>query len=199
MNGRDIVCVRYIDDFIILGPSEAKVQAAYQSARTMLKGMGMDVYDLSDNKARKDGKVDDGNIHDGTDVLGYRISALSLQPCAAARKKFLEKLDKVVKDAKREMKAAADGTSRSHNARYCQSMLKLHEIVWGWSQSFRHTTAKHVFEEIDKDIDRRIKSIQKEARRLIPIGDMMTRRRVSGVHLLADTAEHPLPEAYLNC
>ena len=185
MNDRGIVCVRYIDDFILLAPSEAKVQAAYQSARTMLKAMGMDVYDLSDTKARNDGKVDDGNIHNGTDVLGYRISATSLQPCAAARKKFLEKLDKVVKDAKREMKAAADGTSCSHNARYHQSMVLMHKIVWGWSQSFRHTTAKHVFEQIDKEIDKRIENLQKEARRLIPNGDIKTRRRVSGVHLIS--------------
>ena len=69
MNDRGIVCVRYIDDFIILGPSEAKVQAAYRSAQKMLNAMGMDVYDLSDTKARNYGKVDDGNIHNGTDVL----------------------------------------------------------------------------------------------------------------------------------
>ena len=99
----------------------------------------------------------------------------------------------VVKDAKREMKAAADGTSCSHNARYHQSMVLLHKIVWGWSQSFRHTTAKHVLEQIDKEIDKRIETLHEIARCLIPNGDIKTRRRVSGVHLLADTAEYPLP------
>ena len=54
VNDRGIVCVRYIDDFILLGSSEAKVQAAYRSARTMLNGLGMDIYDLRDDKARKD-------------------------------------------------------------------------------------------------------------------------------------------------
>ena len=187
------MCVRYIDDFILLGSSEAKVQAAYRSARTMLNGLGMNIYDLNDDKARKDSKVDDGNIHNGTDVLGYRISGTSRQPCAAARKKFLEKLDKVVIDAKRGMKAAANGTSSSHLSRYHQSLVHLHDIVWGWSQSFRHTTAKHVFEQLDKEIDKRIEDLEKEARRLIPTGDTATCRRVMGVHLLADTNEHPLP------
>lgn len=73
-----------------------KVQKAYDSARTMLGGLGMDVYEPSDAKARKEGKVDSGNIHNGTDVLGYRISGHSRQPCAAATHKFLKKLDKVV-------------------------------------------------------------------------------------------------------
>jgi retron-type reverse transcriptase len=199
MNDRGIICVRYIDDFVLLGPFEAKVQAAYQSARTMLNGMGMDVYDLSDARARKDGKVDDGNIYNGTDVLGYRISGTSRQPCAAACRNFLVKLDKVVKDAKRQMKAAANGTSSSHNACYHQSMVLLHKTVWGWSQSFRHTTAKHVFEQIDNKIDKRIEALQEEARRLIPIGDTVKRRRVLGVHLLTDTRDYPLPEVNLTC
>ena len=193
MNDRNIVCVRYIDDFILLGPTEAKVQAAYQAARKMLTALGMDVYDISDAKARQEGKVDHGNIHNGTDVLGYRISGRSRQPCAAARKKFLEKLDKVVTDGKREMKAAANGASSSHNSRCHQSMVQLHKIIWGWSQSFRHTTAKQIFETLDKDIDKRIAALNTEANSLMPTGDAAARRRVMGLHLLADTQEHSLP------
>jgi RNA-directed DNA polymerase len=194
MNGRGIVCIRYIDDFILLGPTEAKAQAAYQAARKMLTAMGMDVYDLSDAKARKDGKVDHGNIFNGTDVLGYRISGGSRQPCAAAIKKFLEKLDKVVADGKREMKAASNGSSSSHVARYYQSMVQLHKIIWGWSQSFRHTTATQVFARLDRDIDKRIDALNAEAQHLIPINDTAVRRRVMGLHLLADTPVHPLPK-----
>jgi RNA-directed DNA polymerase len=194
MNGRGILCVRYIDDFILLGSSETKVQAAYQSARKALNDMGMDVYDLSDDGASKDGKVDSGNIHNGTDVLGYTISGTARQPCAAACRKFLEKLDGVVTNAAREMKAAAICKSSSHLSRYHQSMVLLHKIIWGWSQSFRHTTTKHVFERLDKDIDKRIKVLQMEANRLIPNGDNAARRRVMGVHLLADTAVELPPE-----
>ena len=117
MNGRGIVCIRYIDDFILLGPSEAKVLAAYQSARRMLRERGMDIYDLDNSNAYSAGKVDQGNIHNGTDFLGYTISARSRQPCKAARTRFLEKLDAVVKTARREMKAAFECSSTSH--RHC--------------------------------------------------------------------------------
>ena len=193
LNGRDMVCIRYIDDFILLGPSEEKVNATYRSARKMLRDMGMDVYDTRDADAHGAGKVDRGNIHNGTDFLGYRISGYSREPCKAARKKFLAKLDAVVDDAKREMKAAAQGTSESHHLRLHQSMVELHKIIWGWSQSFRHTTNRQVFKQLDAEIDRRIHTLQSEARRLLRVDDAIIRRRVMGVHLLAETQEQPLP------
>lgn len=194
MNGRNIDCVRYIDDFILLGPSEAKVHAAYRSAQKFLRGIGMEVYDPSDAQARKDGKVDAGNIYNGTDVLGYRVSGTSRQPSAKAQKKFLEKLDRIASVAEREMELAAKGSSSSHVSRYYQSMVLLHNVIWGWSQSFCHTTATHVFEQLDKEIDKRIETLQRHAYHLIPTGDAATRRRVMGVHLLSETLEHPLPD-----
>ena len=145
MNGRNIVCIRYIDDFILLGPTEAKVTAAYRSARKMLKTMRMDVHDVDDSSARNAGKVITEIYMNGTDFLGYRVSGRSEEPCRAARRNFLAKIDTVVKDAKREMQAASDGSSTSHRYRYHQSMVELHHVIWGWSQAFRHTTAKHVF------------------------------------------------------
>jgi RNA-directed DNA polymerase len=195
MNGREIVCVRYIDDFILLGRSQVKVRAAFASAQRLLARMGMDVYAPTDAKALKGGKVDAGNIHNGTDVLGYRISAGSRQPCAAAQKTLLLKLDKVVADAKREMGLAADGkSSSSHLHRYHQSMVMLHKIAWGWSQSFRHTTARHVFEALDDQIDRRIAELRTHAFAVTRGATSNVRRRVAGTHLLADTEFHPLPE-----
>ena len=194
MNGRGILCVRYIDDFILLGKSYEKVRAAYLSARAILKQMEMDVYDLDDAHARKSGKVDGGNLYDGTDVLGYRLSGRSRQPSAAARRTFLQKLDQVVTDAKREMATVTHGTSRSHLHRYYQSMCMLHKIAWGWSQSFRHTTARQAFESLDREIDVRIEILQKEAHRLTWSGSADLRRRVMGVHLLKDTPPDPLPE-----
>lgn len=194
MNGRGIVCVRYIDDFILLGSSESKVGVAYQSARSMLKTMGMDVYGVDDIEALKSGKVAFGNIHKGTDFLGYRISAHSYQPCKAAQRKFIEKIDEVAKDTSQAMKIAVKGRTLSSECLYHHAMVELHKIIWGWSQSFRHTTAKHVFEQLDKEIDKRINKLQALAHHLIPSEDTRARRRVMGVHLLADTKTCPLPE-----
>ena len=152
----------------------------------------MEAYTVNDEEAVKSGKVDAGNIHDGTDILGYRISAGSRQPSAAACRALLGKLDKVVADCNREMKAAAMGNSNSHLNRYHQSLVLMHEIIWGWSQAFRYTTAVHVFESLDRQIDKRIAALNQTAREIVGLSPPHVRRRVIGVHLLADTQSNPL-------
>lgn len=194
MNGRGIVCVRYIDDFILLGESPKKVTAAFASAQERLRQLGMTVYDLSDQNARRDGKVDEGNIHNGTDVLGYRVSAGSLQPSSDARKSLLAKLDKVVDLAKSAMEDAAAGKTASRLHLYHQSVAMIHKITWGWSQSFKYCNARHVLENLDKQIDTRLSALQRAAQNLTRDGSPITRRRVAGVHLLQETYAFPLPD-----
>jgi hypothetical protein len=193
MNARGLVCVRYIDDFILLGANERTVRRGYVKARQLLSDMGMDVYDVDDADARAAGKVDAGNIFNGTDFLGYRISGHSRQPSKSACHKFIEKIEAVAKDAKREMRDTARGASSNPRSRYHQSMTRLHGLVWSWSQSFKYTTARQVFDGLDKEVDRVISEINDEARRIASQSLPPMKRRILGIHLLADTMEAPLP------
>jgi hypothetical protein len=199
MNGRDIVCVRYIDDFILMGKNPTKVATAFKSAQDRLRKLGMACYELSDPIARREGKVDEGNIHNGTDVLGYRISARSLQPSAAAQAELLKKLDTVLKQAKAAMQNAAAGKPSSHSYLYHQAMVTMGRIIWGWSQSFKYANAQHVLQNLDKQIDVRIAELQRAARDCTNDASPTSRRRVAGIHLLQDTHAFPLPELTKSC
>ncbi|XUM23062.1 reverse transcriptase domain-containing protein [Bradyrhizobium oligotrophicum S58] len=190
MNERGIVCVRYIDDFILLGATEIKVQKAYAAARDFLKSMGMDVYDRTDTAARKAGKFDEGNIHNGTDILGYRVSGFSRQPSSAAEQSFRKRCRDVVQHAKKQMALAASG---QQGQGYHQSMVLLHKTARGWSQAFRHTTATQTFASLDREIDRWIRELRAFATELTREKSDEVRRRVMGVQLLADIPPHPLP------
>lgn len=193
MNDRGIVCVRYIDDFIMLGASRAKVGAAYAGAREHLALMGMDVYDKTDGAARHAGKFDEGNVYNGTDVLGYRVSGTSRQPSAAAMRAFRKKCDVIIEEAKKQMSLAASGQSLSNGQGYHQAMVMLHKTVRGWSQAFRHTTATQVFQSLDKEVDRRIEELRAFALTLTQGAPAQVRRRVMGIQLLSETPSHPLP------
>ena len=194
MNGRGIVCVRYIDDFILLGKSQKNVAAAFASAQLRLGRLGMKVYDIVDEAARRAGKVDSGNIHNGTDVLGYRVSAGSLQPSAKAKRALLEKLDCIVTDARRAMIEAAAGRAHSHARLYHHALTLIHRTVWGWSQSFKYATVPHALQSLDAQIDERICLLENVAYQLTRSASPQVKRRVKGIHLLQDIYAYPLPE-----
>ena len=85
-NGRGIVCVRFIDDFALLGEFEAKVAKAFANARTCLAELGLtchDPYGAGTNRM----KSARGTVASGFDFLGYRIEPGLLQPSFKARKK----------------------------------------------------------------------------------------------------------------
>lgn len=49
MNGRGIVCVRYIDDFVLLGPNPSALNKAFANAQAELSRFGMTAYDPATN------------------------------------------------------------------------------------------------------------------------------------------------------
>jgi hypothetical protein len=116
-----------------------------------------------------------------------QVSGRSLQPSAKSRQKLLDKLAEIVTKAKAEMRMAAKGAPVAQTMRYHQAAVLIHETVWGWSQSSKYTTAKHVFESLDTDIEKRIRTLREVAQEIGVGQDYQTRRRIGGIHLLMDT------------
>ena len=70
LNGRGVTTVRYIDDFVILGPSEASVARAWRTGEAILKSMRLEVHRPTPGGA----KASLGRVSDGFDFLSYRWS-----------------------------------------------------------------------------------------------------------------------------
>ncbi len=92
-NDRGIVCVRFIDDFVILGEKGRTVRKAYESAKAHLEGLGLRCHDPF-TASTSPAKAEHGRVEDGFVFLGYDIRSGLLQPSKDARKAFLLSLDK---------------------------------------------------------------------------------------------------------
>ena len=66
LNGRGITCIRYIDDFLILGSDIRKVKAAFKSGLSILSHYGLTAYDPK----LAEGKADQGEVWLGLEFLG---------------------------------------------------------------------------------------------------------------------------------
>jgi hypothetical protein len=89
MNGRGIICIRYIDDFIIFGPDRSATFKAFRSGLKLLNALGLEAYnpESADPEERK--KADHGSTLDEIEFLGCDIRRNRVRPSKGARTKLL--------------------------------------------------------------------------------------------------------------
>src|SRR5207247_4654967 len=121
MNGRGIVCVRYIDDFLILGPRENKVVAAFKSAQRLLSKYGLNAYDPITNKE----KAEIGEVKRGFQFLGCEIIPGLITPSAKARQRFMGSLTSIVQKSKWVMESPREVARSEEHTSELQSRVDL--------------------------------------------------------------------------
>ncbi len=189
MNGRGITCLRYIDDFILLGPDAAKVRKSFESAQKRLALFGMEAYDpgVTPDKAQM------GQTARGFDFLGCRILPGLVQPSSKARKKLMELVDETLKSGRTAMiQAGKHSKGRLPRKRLVQTLVDLDNILLGWGHASAFCNNRQLFEELDKKISQDLSKFLQVAQALMKGSDLAF-RRVLGVHLLSDTPVVSLP------
>ena len=186
LNGRNITTIRYIDDFVILGQSEKDVQAAFASATSILKGLGMEAY-KPDERTDKS-KV--GQVSDGFDFLGCCIKANSVMPSRKSKQKFLEEIRGTLKDGRRAIKtyASSDKKRRAEEA-FVQVLARVDRKIRGWGDAFSFTNDRLTFHQLDSKISQLLTEFfEGHVSRFMKSTVLDDRiRRALGIALLKDT------------
>lgn len=189
MQGRGIRCVRYVDDFILLGPSEAKVRASFRSARAYLNGLGLATYEPGDGSR----KASAGRTADGFTLLGCQISGSLIAPGRAARASLLADVDKVLEEARgRIAKALRTGSGRDRGNGATEAVLTVARTVKGWGEAFAFCNAEVVRLQLDREVADRIDRFQRWVDRKVNGMDTDQRMRALGVTRLKDLKQKPL-------
>lgn len=188
MNGRGITCLRYIDDFILLGQDLAKVKKAFENAQRKLAAFGMQAYDPTQEPE----KTKIGETAKGLDFLGCRINPGFVQPSGSARKKLLALVNETLEAGRRAIISAARSASRKlPRKRFAQTLADVDNILAGWGHSFAFCNNFQLFDQLDQNINKMLVDFLRSAERLMKGSDQAF-RRVLGVHLLSDTPFVPL-------
>jgi hypothetical protein len=90
MNGRGVTCVRYIDDFLLLGPNQRAIEKAFGQAQKLLMEFGLRAYEPPfKGKAEASEKGSDQwrclapqNRHGFLDSGTRRLSTVWIEFCA---------------------------------------------------------------------------------------------------------------------
>lgn len=191
MNSNGITCLRYIDDFLLLGQDSHAVDGAFRAALNELNALELDAY--SPWTARE--KASRGPAGKGVDFLGCTITPGLVQPSGKSRDKFRDRVRSDLETSIRMMRAGAKVGVTSSLGTYSGALQNLDRVILGWGKafSFCHTSAQWAH-SIDRDISKALERFEKETAQLLKASDQAMQRRIRGVRLLAELASHPSDE-----
>ncbi|MBA3941147.1 MAG: hypothetical protein C0520_08055 [Sphingopyxis sp.] len=183
MNDRGITCIRYIDDFIIVGKSRRSVEAAMKAAKVLLAKLNMDIYD----PATSPKKAFSGPIDTGHEFLGYQLIPGRYPPSKASAEKFLAGIGGLINEGKRSIKkAVADRKLNSRDRCYVQTLASVDNAIGGWRGSFKSSVNSDDFVQLDDLIDRRLHDFRKFYLQHLANQPSRRQRRALGVRLLSE-------------
>ena len=184
LNGRNITTVRYIDDFVILGPSEQAVKKAFSSATFVLDGLGMTAYSPKEDAD----KSRCGRIAEGFEFLGCSVRTNGVAPSKKARMNLLDDIRYTLNAGIHAVETyASTGETRRAGEAFGQTICRVDRKIRGWGDAFSFSADRLPFDQMDRAIDHLLLEFKRRANQAIRKAAQDGKRRALGVALLKDT------------
>lgn len=192
MNERNVVCIRYIDDFILFAKNKSSATAAYRSAKAQLQALGLSAYDpfnpLDHNKAES------GMATEGFSFLGCEIRPDRVRPTAEKRDDLLENIKRIFVDS---LKATTKPqlAIKSHHQVETQAgaLMAASNAIRGWGNTYSFCSDDRLMASIDLEIGKITAEYRKRFVERVAKLSPLDQRRSLGIFCLADCNRDDLP------
>ncbi len=142
----DVRCIRYIDDFIILGPSQHVVENKYSKALYLLKKMGMSTSTTKTKKSKTDHVFN---------FLGIEFANGLLRPAVGSRTKMINSINKAFSDSETAFKQSRDTKDLDRSMSLLQTLNRVSGIMKGWAMHYRFCNDGDCLRNLDSTISER--------------------------------------------
>jgi hypothetical protein len=129
LNANDCRCVRYIDDFIILGPTAKAVNANLAKAKKLLAVHGMSLESTKSDDAAVP-------IDKGIEFLGIEICPGIFRPDARARARLLERVEDDIKKSLTAMRGVEHGNKLDQQHSLIFTLRRIEGRLNGWRKHY---------------------------------------------------------------
>lgn len=190
LNGRNIICIRYIDDFIVLGPTEAKVEAAFRNGLRLLAEHDLTAYDPI---AGSD-KAEMGEVKHGFEFLGCEVRPGMIGPARKSRQRIIEAVKATLDRSQRLMENPRAMMEEDLGA--VATLEDANNILQGWGNQYAFCNDREVFKMLDTKVNGMIeaywRAVVRRYAKFAEKKDMENARHLLGVHLLGDSKFDPI-------
>jgi RNA-directed DNA polymerase len=182
MNSQDITCLRYLDDFIILGPTYRAVRRAYKKAQRLLSEFGLQAYD---HETQPD-KASQGTIDKSFEFLGIEFMGRLIRPSFRSRKKLITSI-------RETLGAIFDKNNKNENAlTLVNALYYISNKIRGWGNQYKFCNDTALMGSIDAEITQLIVPYFFKFARNLPKNNPDAQRRLIGIWSLKDCKNQPI-------
>lgn len=150
LNKGDCCCIRYIDDFIILGPNQKAVNARLKKAKELLSELNMT---LSEEKSAKGAR----HISEGFEFLGINIEPGLIRPSEKARQKFLDAINNKFEEGRKALVGRRNGHELTRPQSLLGTLKNIDGMIDGWGKHYWFCNDVQIFANLDKKISDEVK------------------------------------------
>lgn len=182
MNKNGVRCLRYLDDFIVIGRGWKQVREAFDRGAKILKKSGLEVYSLSDEKT----KARSGEINKGIDFLGVEIFGKNIRPNKASRKKLIKSINEIMNETFKKYESdIIKGVGSDFSL--VSTLSRINNKVKGWGNQYSFCNEKSIWGQMDAEINELIRGYLGRYSKFKENLDAKNSRRLLGVHLISDS------------
>jgi len=182
MNSRRCVCLRYVDDFIVLGPNNIEAEKEFSFGVKLLKSLGLTI---SDEKTFK------GQVSRGFEFLGIEINNGAIRPSRVSRKRLLNRVQRVLQMSSTGFHEHEKSGELSPRLSLIRTLTEASGIVQGWGKQYYFCNDKNLFAQLDHQLDTMIRQYLSVYAKTSKPGTQGQRRRLLGIPLLEGLASKP--------
>jgi hypothetical protein len=188
MNDSECLCLRYLDDFLILGPDKQVVWRFFTRGVAFLQTLGMDAYQPGRSE-----KADEGSAQRMFEFLGCEISRGFVRPSRKKRREFLGAIGDRLEESRRVMMSDRFNTSEFSDQSLVATLKEISASIHAWREQYVFCNYEPIQRQMDEQIDEIL------ARYIGTYGDRkgrvgeQGRRRMLGVALVQDSGTEPIP------
>jgi RNA-directed DNA polymerase len=191
MNERGIACLRYIDDFIMLGSDLSHLQSAFKNAKRFLKQeYDLDVYDPHQDRV----KAEMGHVSRGFDFLGCNIVPGFITPSLKSRKKLIERIESTLQKSMALMNKP--DILYLQKIAVAQTIYDVDNILRGWGNQYSFCNNPQVMVHLDSEVDKLLslylENYSKINRAMQGKDFKIKKRQLIGVHCLVNSKPNPI-------
>ena len=178
-----IRCIRYIDDFILLGKRQPALLKVFSKAVEILEKKGLRVYKLGEHNT----KARFGDVRKfPIEFLGCSIEKGRVRPLNKARANLLKKIDECLKISVTQMNNSKLDTPIENS--YIKNIFNVNNMIKGWAGAFSFCNDPTYFRSLDKDILAKFYDYHHSYQKVLErFSDPQKRQRLFGLQLIFDS------------